>query len=534
MKAPDSVADLLDRLATSAGTYDKVSAATASEELICHIRAVTGPIEETVIKSAMALLRKMKAFDLMAELADAAIAGGQTSPTVLRQYAQALIETGRLTAAEAVLQGLLHREVGHAELAEASGLLGRVNKQRFVDIGDPNGSGAQDALDAAISAYLDVYQQDKRNTWHGINAVALMARGRRVGIKLDGPDHLDMAREILGQVRALWLDGSANGWDAATAMEAAVAIGDIALARTWLVRYTESPAADGFGLSSAIRQLQQLWEIEDKSEMGEIVHVLRAHAIDRGDGASVEATAIADSASFERNSGGLEKTFGKAGAVTVRWWLQAQDRLLAIARIEDLSGEPAGTGFLVDGGDFSDEWSGEVLLLTNAHVVSREFSTALLPEESWVDFTQDGTEDRHKVADILFESDPYDLDCAVLRLESIPDGVKPLPMAARLPASDGQQRVYVMGHPRGGELKISIDDNVLIDHDDVKVHYKAPTEQGSSGSPVFDRTWQLIALHHSGRDDMARLRGEKGTYPANEGLSLGAIRSRLGPDEPAS
>jgi hypothetical protein len=341
-----------------------------------------------------------------------------------------------------------------------------------------------------------------------------------------------MAQEILRRISAQWLDGLATAWDAATAMEAAVAIGDVELARVWLVRYTDSPSTDAFALASSIRQLQQVWGIDGNSVMGDIVQVLRAHTIDRGDGGSVEVTEVADSAGFQQRSGGFEKTFGQAGAVTVRWWLQAQDRLKAIARIEDVSGEPVGTGFLVDGGDLAEQWGEEMLMVTNAHVVSREFSAAVLPEEGWVNFTQLGTDERYRVADLLFESGPYDLDCAVLRLESLPDESKTLPVAARLPEADGEQRLYVMGHPRGGELKISIDDNVLIDHDDIKVHYRAPTEPGSSGSPVFDRTWQLVALHHSGNDYMQRLHGEKGTYQANEGLSIKAIKARLGSTSP--
>jgi hypothetical protein len=76
---------MLDRLAASVSTYDLVSAATACEELIAHIRSDSDPIGEIEIKRAMGLLRRMKAFDLMSDLGDAAITGGQNSPTVHRQ-----------------------------------------------------------------------------------------------------------------------------------------------------------------------------------------------------------------------------------------------------------------------------------------------------------------------------------------------------------------------------------------------------------------------------------------------------------------
>jgi V8-like Glu-specific endopeptidase len=54
---------------------------------------------------------------------------------------------------------------------------------------------------------------------------------------------------------------------------------------------------------------------------------------------------------------------------------------------------------------------------------------------------------------------------------------------------------------------------------------RAPTEGGSSGSPVFNsRLWQVIALHHKGgKTGMSQLNGKPGTYAANEGVSIASI-----------
>ena len=43
---------------------------------------------------------------------------------------------------------------------------------------------------------------------------------------------------------------------------------------------------------------------------------------------------------------------------------------------------------------------------------------------------------------------------------------------------------------------------------------------------MFDSKWQLVGLHHWGGHDVERLDGG-GTYDANEGIRIGAIREAL-------
>jgi endonuclease/exonuclease/phosphatase family metal-dependent hydrolase len=61
---------------------------------------------------------------------------------------------------------------------------------------------------------------------------------------------------------------------------------------------------------------------------------------------------------------------------------------------------------------------------------------------------------------------------------------------------------------------------LLKDVLDKVVRYRTDTEPGSSGSPVFNNSWDLVALHHAGWRD--------GTNTAtNEGIRLAAIVSHL-------
>ena len=57
----------------------------------------------------------------------------------------------------------------------------------------------------------------------------------------------------------------------------------------------------------------------------------------------------------------------------------------------------------------------------------------------------------------------------------------------------------IVQHPDGKEKQIALRNNEIIDNDlpDVLI-YKSDTAQGSSGAPVFNNEWQVIALHSSG------------------------------------
>jgi len=90
------------------------------------------------------------------------------------------------------------------------------------------------------------------------------------------------------------------------------------------------------------------------------------------------------------------------------------------------------------------------------------------------------------------------------------------------------QRLYIIGHPAGGDLQFSIEDNHLLGCDDTLLHYRTPTEPGSSGSPVFEaEDWRVVALHHAGSENLASLDGVSGTYKANEGIAIRAIKRRI-------
>jgi endonuclease G len=76
--------------------------------------------------------------------------------------------------------------------------------------------------------------------------------------------------------------------------------------------------------------------------------------------------------------------------------------------------------------------------------------------------------------------------------------------------------VYIIQHPHGQPRQVVIQNNRLIDIDDELPYltYEADTDGGSSGAPVFNRQWEVVALHHSAeivRDSDGRVIAKDGT-----------------------
>jgi S1-C subfamily serine protease len=524
------------KLKAAVDAFDKAEAARLCDELIAHLDRSDDVYEEEPAEAILGILRRKCYFDLLQRVADAFLRTEQTAFQISRQYAQSMIDQGNLTAAAATLEALALKAAGDPkESAEARGLLGRIRKQQYVNAGEPKSQRNQRVLRKAVEAYYDVYKEDREQLWHGINAVALLARARRDGVEVEGfPAPETLAEEVLAALTARAGKGPLPAWDLATAAEAAVALGRDAEALGWTVKYINSEGTDAFELSSTLRQLRELWQLQEDKEPGaSLLPVLRSQLLKRQGGQiSVKAAEVRDAikeANRAAQSRTLEKILGNDGTETLRWYRLGLERSLAVARIETET-EAVGTGFVVRGRDFHEAFGDELLVLTNAHVVSDDpkVQKALRPAEALVRF--EALDNKvYRVAKLLWTSSPDDLDATLLRLEERPAGFKLYPIAPALPLieDDQPQRVYIIGHPGGRELSISLNDNLLLDWQDPWLHYRTPTEGGSSGSPVFNHDWQLIGLHHAGDVSMRRLNGKEGTYAANEGIWIQTILTRF-------
>lgn len=526
-------------------TFDWERTRALCGDLVSHLRSAAEPYPAAHAKGILETLRRKRQFALMQSVADVLIQSGQRAPIVQRQYAQALIEQGQVFA---VLRALtaLRRELEQdltqsgltaaapgatvTELGETRGLLGRAHKQAYVNAPQP-GAPVREHLVHAIGHYHDWYAHRGVDAlWHGINAVALLCRAQRDQVEVTGfPDPHTLARDIAAAVRR---KKDPDAWDCATAMEACLATGDAVEAQGWLAEYIRrlGTDADAFEYGSTLRQLEEVWQLDAASEMGaRLLEPLRDALLHQA-GGEVTYPSLEIGGRYEGN-------FGAERFRDMDWLDKARQRCRNVARLTTHAGAGMGTGFVIRGSDLHERFGPQLLLLTNSHVVADEAEAkawggsekpALFPDEARITFEAFGAKDASwTVKKVHASSPPWKVDFSLLELDHPPPVEQGVPVRARAVRGASNERVYIIGHPHGESLKYSLYDNLVLGAASPLLHYRTPTEKGSSGSPVFDDAWELVALHHKGGNTMRRIDGQPGTYAANEGILIGAIREAL-------
>lgn len=215
----------------------------------------------------------------------------------------------------------------------------------------------------------------------------------------------------------------------------------------------------------------------------------------------------------EQAQGQLERVLGGAADFMPSWFLARGAELrrtVGRVRARTSAGkDKKGTGFLV----------GPRLLLTNSHVLDwsdiGEESLELIAPHSSVELDYeeqfDGT---------LLPLASFRLDPSTLLLRSSWDVLDYVLVAVEARSVDGRRSidefghnriagdigkinkgepVFIVQHPNGQPKQVVLQNNRLIDRDELIPYltYEADTDVGSSGSPVFNRQWEVVALHHA-------------------------------------
>jgi len=189
---------------------------------------------------------------------------------------------------------------------------------------------------------------------------------------------------------------------------------------------------------------------------------------------------------------GLEKILGVNNLKQISWIEQGLQVARCICRILTPGG--LGTGFLIAPG----------LLMTNHHVIpdattasqsvaefnyQHDFGGNLLPTC------------RYRLDSGQFHSNPT-LDYTIVSLLADPNkpGLDSWGQVFLNPHADPMpgEHVIIIQHPNGGLKQIVLTANQVVGLWEYRLQYTTDTMPGSSGSPVFNDLWQVIAIHHAG------------------------------------
>lgn len=242
-----------------------------------------------------------------------------------------------------------------------------------------------------------------------------------------------------------------------------------------------------------------------------------------------EAAAVATIVAPRTERRQLERVINAPDFIDVRYLENGVTASRSVGRVRIMT--PAGrldgygTGFLI----------APQLLLTNHHVLPSEDVAAA----SEIEFNfQDGADGQplqpvvFKLAPDTFWMTDEQLDFALVAVQP-GEGLDSFGWN-RLIEAEGKviigEAVTIVQHPNGERKQIAIRENKVVDLPDLFIHYETDTNPGSSGSPVFNDQWEVVALHHAA----VRVTGhsELGNY-ANEGIRVSRLMQYLRANRPS-
>ncbi|MBA2749392.1 MAG: trypsin-like peptidase domain-containing protein [Tatlockia sp.] len=203
----------------------------------------------------------------------------------------------------------------------------------------------------------------------------------------------------------------------------------------------------------------------------------------------------------------VEKIDLTSDFLPIRYLADGVAQARAVCRISGPMG--MGTGFLVSRG----------VIMTNNHVLENESQA----QDSIAEFNYEDGQTPVVVKlqpRRLFLTD-IDLDFTVVACDDTPIvDIAPIKLLRDPATITRNELASIIQHPAGRRKEIALHNNEVTRVKDKVIHYRTDTEPGSSGSPVFNNRWQLVALHHAGWI-------EPDGRATNEGIRIAAIVEKL-------
>lgn len=195
-------------------------------------------------------------------------------------------------------------------------------------------------------------------------------------------------------------------------------------------------------------------------------------------------------------------TMNKSTLLPVSFLALGVVRSRAVAKVEIKIGSSKiniGTGFLckVEGID-------DLFFVTNFHVINdkAKIKNTRIIFNYELDINGNTTESKSfsiNEAGPWYTSSEKEYDVCVCKLQASEEDLKEYGYL-NLKEIDVSKNdfVNIVQHPGGQMKQISLYHNIVTNKDDRVVQYLTDTLKGSSGSPVFNSDWNVVALHHSG------------------------------------
>jgi V8-like Glu-specific endopeptidase len=213
----------------------------------------------------------------------------------------------------------------------------------------------------------------------------------------------------------------------------------------------------------------------------------------------------------------LEKLWGRSTIQNISWLEQGLNAARSVCRV--VAPNAIGTGFLAGNGT----------VFTNNHVVSSAQEASKTKLEFNFQEKLDGSIENIVTYQVSSSPDGFftskELDVTAMNVienssePSLSTWSKIRFNATKLPAVG--DHVSIIQHPQGGAKKISVTRNEVVNLFDHRLHYITDTLPGSSGSPVFNDRWEVLAIHHAGGKLEKNQSG--GSIYANEGILFSHI-----------